>query len=183
MDNPPLVGRSGTAVGELPLKLSVLVVYEDLATGLRAKRALDQFVEQLEKDGELEVDFWRCDLLREPALREQASSKAARSNILFVSAHRPVELPMLRSWLQESLACQREEPRALALALDPSPQDTVRPTYMAQDLSALAQLAGVEVFVYAAEVPAASQDRGETLMEEALSRSEWHQLRDWGINE
>ena len=62
------------------------MVYEDVATGLRAKEALDQTMLRLAVDTDVHVNAWRFALLREPALHQQAVNEAADAEIVFVSA-------------------------------------------------------------------------------------------------
>ncbi len=87
---------AGSAAGKEPLRLDVLAVYEDFATGLRARQTLDQTVQRLEADADVQVNLWRFDLLREPALRQQAAEEAAEADIVFVSMHGQSELPEQR---------------------------------------------------------------------------------------
>ena len=132
---------SGVGAGTL----SVLVVYEDLETGLRASEALDRTVQRLEAPLDLQVDFWRSDLFCEPAFHQQVARQKA--DIVFLSAHGRAQLPpTVNSWFREWLGRRVLEPRALAVLLDDNAEDTSAATRMVEELSAAAQRAGVDVF-------------------------------------
>ncbi|HTL59405.1 MAG TPA: hypothetical protein VL361_27285 [Candidatus Limnocylindrales bacterium] len=137
---------SGVGAGTL----SVLVVYEDLETGLRASEALDRTVQRLEAPVDLQVDFWRSDLFCEPAFHQQVARQKA--DIVFLSAHGQTQLPpTVNSWFREWLGRRVLEPRALAVLLDDNAEDTSAATTMVEELSAAAQRAGVDVFLPAAD--------------------------------
>ena len=104
------------------------MVYEDVATGLRAKEALDQTMLRLTVDTDVHVNAWRFDLLCEPALHQQAVNEAAAAEIVFVSAHGREELPAaVRLWFHDWLARRGGEPCALAVSLDAEARETPPP--------------------------------------------------------
>lgn len=139
--------KIGTSCGEAPLKLAVLVIYEDFKTGLRARQMLDRIVQELEAPVDMEVNLWRLDLLREPALRQQASQETAKADILFVSTHSKLRAT-LGSWLEEWFRIRSGEPSALAVSLDATAKDTRGSTGEVEALGAAARRAGVDVFLH-----------------------------------
>ena len=108
-----------------PLSLDVLMVYEDLGTGLRARQVLDGTVERLAADADVHVKLWRFDLLGEPSLCHQAVRDAAQADLVFVSAHGHSELPATVSLcLQRWLAHIDGKPCALVVSFDADAGDT-----------------------------------------------------------
>ena len=176
------------AVRDGVLRLDALVVYEDFATGLRARRALDQTVRPLESHAEVQVHLWRFDLLGEPGLRQRAAQQAAEADIVFLSMHGQSALPKpVNLWFEEYLAQRGGEPHALAVSLDG------RATQMAEALGAAARLAGVDVFVHLEEPREEMESSIESIRHRAdtrtrildrfLSQAEAYPFREWGINE
>ena len=186
------VAEAGTSCGEAPLKLTVLVIYEDLRTGLRAMQMLDRTVHGLEATVDVEVNLWRVDLLREPALREQSGKEAAKADILFLSTHGKGELPAtFSSWFEEWFRSRRGEPSALAVSLDADAKDTSGTPPEVEALGAEARRAGVDVFLHVGntDLQSGQEDihpRAKTnvmLAPGVAHETQWHPFRHWGINE
>jgi hypothetical protein len=187
--------RGGAPAREARPGLDVLLMYEDLSTGLRARRLLDEVVTSLNLEVDFQANLWRFDLLGEPALLELAADEAAKADIVFVSAHGQHDLPAaIHLWFKQWLARKGREPCALAVVLDPSTKEAPARNRILEALGAVGGPAGVEVFVHAAVAPeshweSAVQDihwRAETqtaVLEEMLHRAELSSYREWGINE
>ena len=183
------------AVSRRMPQLDVLLVYEDFSAGLRARQALDRILRQLELEADFNVNLWRFDLLREPALLERAANEAAKAWLVFLSAHSQGELPgTVNLWFKQWLERRGGEPCALAVLLDTLAVDPAEASQRLQALRASALAAGVDVFVQAADAFQTEREsiardlhrRGETrtaLPEEILHRVEPHPYPDWGINE
>ena len=143
-----------TTAGAARDRLNVLLVYEDLSTGLRARWVFEQTAGQLEVEADFNVDLWKFDLLREPALLQRAATEAAKADIVFLSAHGHGELPSaVDLWLKEWLERRGEEPCALAVLLDEAAGDTAATNQTLQALHAAAMARGVQVFLHADEAP------------------------------
>jgi hypothetical protein len=192
MESLNTIAAESRAVSEGPLKLNVLLVFEDLTTGLRAKEAFDQTMLGLAVDTDVHINAWRFELLREPPLHQQAVNEAAEAEIVFVSAHGAEELPMtVRLWFEQWLAVKREEPRALVVLLDAEAVDTPAAKQLRETLDSATQLSGVDVFQHFGNLqPApASEDRQHragmrsTALGEVRPRVQPPSYRDWGINE
>lgn len=182
------------AAGEGPLRLEALVVYEDLATGLRARQTLDRTVRELAADADVLVNLWRFDLLSEPGLRQRAAKEAADADIVFVSAHGRGALPAtVNLWFREWFASKGGEPCALAVSLDANAKDTPSAIQMMEALDAAVRRAGVDLFLHVgearSELEAGSKNLprpAETpplLIDEIVPPAERHARRGWGINE
>ena len=186
------LSEHGTGGGSGTLNLDVLVVYEDLETGLKASESLNRTVQQLESPVDMRVDFWRFDLFRDPAFLRQVAKEEA--DIVILSTHCRAQLPVtVNSWFREWLGRRGGEPRALAVLFDDRAKDTPDAAEMLKELSAAAQPAGVDVFL--------QPFNRETMLESALDnihrraetrlrlsegvprQPDRHSFRHWGINE
>jgi hypothetical protein len=99
--------------------LSVLLVYEDSVTGLRAKHSLDALPDHLRMKSAIATSLWRCDLLKAVWLREQAALEAAAADVIIISLHALTELPdEVREWLNRWLVHKEDRPCALGVLLD-----------------------------------------------------------------
>ena len=188
------VADAGDKTGEGPLKLDVLVVYEDLGTGLRARRALDQAAQRLEVEADFHVHLWKFELLRDPALFGQALTEAAKADIVFISAHGHAELPPSVSlWLRQSLTRKAGEPCALVVSLDTDARETPNANRTLEAVELAACQAGAEVFLHLGDAPTEWESaldeirrRAElrtVVLDDLLHRADLPGYRHWGINE
>jgi len=109
----------GPNLAEEMLQWRVLLMYEDLSTGLRAKEAFDHAVRELQEQAESQLTLWKFDLLEDPQLREIAAHEAALADIVIISAHGGASLPTaVETSLREAFRLGRDCPKALVASLD-----------------------------------------------------------------
>jgi hypothetical protein len=100
--------------------LDVLILYEDLGTGLRAKRSLDLLAVHLHLGPGFSIKLWRSDLLRERQLKEHAVIEASAADVILLSLHGRGGLPdAVRGWMNRWLDHKEDRPYALGVLLDP----------------------------------------------------------------
>ena len=104
-----------------PPKVEALILYDNLACGLRVKHALDEwFGDVLGATGwgaHYRVNLWNFQVLQVPAIRAEAAHDAARSNLFCVAVTDSQPLgPEIAALVRLSLAHGGEQPRALILA-------------------------------------------------------------------
>lgn len=144
---------------EETIRLDVLLMHEDLAAGLRAKRALDQVLARLKRKVEFRLHLWKFDLLNEPELQVQALKDARRSSIVVLAVHACAELPVtVRTWLRQWTQTRFKLPRALVVSLDSA--TTTRSSFNAvlHYARAMAGSAGADLFPHYSETPQAGWD-------------------------
>lgn len=176
-------------------QLEALLVYEDLSTGLRGRRTLEDVARQLNPEGHFKLNLWNFDLLAQTALLEEATREAASADIVLLSAHGQKELPApVRVWYQHWLDDQRGGPKAVALSLDCRSRDTAVGGRILDGLRAAARRVGAKVFLHfgtpAPTDTSSARGRAEDRPTTGRIRSdlrpdclEDHPSRDWGLND
>jgi hypothetical protein len=180
---------------EAPSPLGVLLLYEDLTTGIRAKQLVDQLVEHVNLVVSFRLDLRRFDLLPVPDLRGADTDQSLNSDILVLAAHGYDDLPPgVWAWLERWLGRNPEQPRALVMSLDERARNSAIASQIQFFLQAGASRAGVEVFShfgsnYYSELDSAiagiryRAETTTTILDETLHRSGPGTLRFWGIND
>lgn len=102
-----------------PCHLKVLLVYDDISSGLRAKAALDRLTERLPTEGVCRLDPWKLNLLDYPQLQHDAAQAAARADIVLLSFHGDRPLPSaVKIWLELWMKKQNKSHQALGVLFD-----------------------------------------------------------------
>jgi len=93
---------------------SIVVIYEDTATREHAVRACDHLVKRFWAEGELDVTWWSCAMLAEPALARQGVEKAVQADLIILSLCRDRELASpVSEWIESWLAQRGDREGAL----------------------------------------------------------------------
>jgi len=187
----PYLSEAGkTALMPAP---NVLILYEDLGTGLRAKHSLELLPDQFPADARCSTTLWRLELLSDPLLAEQAALEAAAADVIILSVHGRRELPAeVRQWLNGWLAHKEPRPYALGVLLDSVEANQGSDNPVVGYMQQVAAAAGADLFYGFSEAPVNELDsaleeidhrahRSSTVLEDMLKRVEPH--RWWGINE
>ena len=161
--------------------LSVLVAYDDHASGFRAKEMLESLKAKLQLEKELIYFLWKFDLLRNPKLRSNAAAQANEADILLVAAHEDRELDdSVKEWLENWCCARPERPQALAYLASASTAKAGTETPLCTYLRGLAQSSQADFFCNLAEPGADSAIELEPIL---------HGWQDpapylhWGIND
>ncbi len=100
-------------------RLDVIILYEDLVTGLRAKETIDRIARQLEMDAEFTINLWRFELLRSPGVRRRVVREARQASLILFSAHGREDLPAeVKQWIEEWREQQQSDYCAFVVLLD-----------------------------------------------------------------
>ncbi len=101
--------------------IRVAVVYEDFASGTRAKHFAELLGKAFGSLRPLAESLWRCELLERSRFAEQAAQAAAGCDYLIVSIHGEHFLPLAtRRWLEAQLDGAAERHTALIFLSDAS---------------------------------------------------------------
>jgi hypothetical protein len=185
-------GRVGFA--NSAIRLRVAIVYEDFATGARAKSALEFLLGSEQPEVDVQLEMWRFDLWHDPETSRQVRNELAVVDIVVFSTHGKGTVPGgVLIWLDQWLKMQRASPGALVVSLDEAASDDLSARQMLTSLQSRAATAGVQVFLH---LGSGQRNRSGQLTEtdvsrqsepttpppdETLNRVEGHS--HWGINE
>jgi hypothetical protein len=79
----------------------VVIVYEDVTTGRRAKLFYDKFIHELENDCVFSLQLWSFEVLAIPEIRESAADSIAQADFVILSLHGDAGLPArMRQWIE-----------------------------------------------------------------------------------
>ena len=173
--------------------ISVVMVYEDYATGLRAKRLYDELCRQLEPDCELNQSMWKFEVLGVPRLGTVAAEEAAEADMIIVSMSGENELPKtVADWLETWLGEKVGQSSALVTLFDETEEEENQCETIQWHLRQVARRGGMSFF----SNPAGSSD---WVREQTPERIRFHgraaspvcttsisydpPSRHWGINE
>lgn len=100
-------------------RLKIAIVYEDFASGTRAKHFADRLAERLDSTCDVSGSLWRSELLACPAIAAEASLDAADSDFLIVSLRGDhVPTCSTRQWIKAQLATAARRGAALIFLAD-----------------------------------------------------------------
>ena len=147
--------------GHNPVLKSVLI-YENFAAGVRARRFFESLASESEKT--LEEQMWDFDALGIREVRNAAASAARKADVVAVSVSAQQELPgTVRAWFDMWLwLLEGEKPALVALFDSHATQNLV---CIRDYLNWIARRAGIEFFVAHRQVPLSPVVR---LMEEGI---------------
>jgi hypothetical protein len=100
----------------------IVVAYEEIAAGKRAKEICDRLQTNLEAFFVFETHLWRFDVLGLPELNNIAVRDAIQARLVIIAIDGRSELPVhLKSWMEIWVALRPVQPGALVLVVEPPP--------------------------------------------------------------
>jgi hypothetical protein len=83
-------------------RFKAVAIYEDGATGRRAKRFYDKLIVELfEDECDFSLQFWSFQVLAIPELRKSAIESAAQADFVILSLHCKAGLPVhIKEWIE-----------------------------------------------------------------------------------
>jgi hypothetical protein len=140
-----------------PPLFNVVIMYEDFATGKRAKQGLDYVAEELGDDLEFRHSMWRLDVLQESSLSVMVAPVLAEADLLIISLRGDSRLPAkIRALIEERLAQTANHECALVALFEGVTPSTRSSVYAC--LAKLARLHSLDLFEQAVS---GAEDRGE----------------------
>ena len=134
-----------SATPEVQPSLSAFIVYEDVATGKKAKEVCDMVTERLGPGWRIEVEMSSFKALAVPQQRQIAIAAVARANLVIFSCHGgalPFEVwAWTELWLMHPV-----RPTALVALLDGTPGQTGHACAAEKYLAGLARRRGLDYF-------------------------------------
>lgn len=108
----------GISSSSYPPHIDVLLAYQDLRTGLRAREFLDHVLDGCQMQVEFSLTLWNLAMLHLPEIREEAVNKACEANLILLSLGGENGFdPETGEWLNEWIARRDDEECALAVLI------------------------------------------------------------------
>jgi hypothetical protein len=100
-------------------KFNVVIIYEDIAVGKRAKRFYDRVIRELVHECNFRLKLWNFQVLGIPEIRSSAVKAAAQADFVILSMYRKAQLSaQTRDWIERWLWLITDNKSALVALLD-----------------------------------------------------------------
>lgn len=98
----------------------IVLLHEDLVSGIRGTSVLDHLACQLEMAPEqLDTEIWKFAVLRDPDMQAQAAAELMQANMIIISATGRADLPdHVREMIEKALSLRQERDAAIVALLD-----------------------------------------------------------------
>jgi hypothetical protein len=158
--SPDLLSQPDASAREYATTLEVLVVHEDMPTGLRAKQVLDRLGKEPDVNLHFVVKLWTFKSLHDPLLHQHALHDVNDISILFLSLHGHLELPPHVCELVDRWVADRKGPGALVVSLDEGLQHSPVTRAILDCLRTKVLFGGVDLFPHFGATPRAAWNWG-----------------------
>lgn len=178
--------------GQIPT-FTVVIVYEDLASGKQAMNTYSRLLQEFGEDYVFDSHMWKFEEWRTPFVKEMAAAESARADMIIVAAHAGTPLPeAVVSWTALWLDNRQDQDGALVLLLD-NAGENAGANPLGRFFEKSAQRAGMDFFSQSTSGPERipSLDRTQTTRRNALATAVREEMasegrgtnRWWGLNE
>jgi hypothetical protein len=100
-------------------KFNVVIIYEDIAAGQRAKHFYDRVIRQLVDECDFSLELWNFQVLAVPEIGNSAAKAAAQADFVILSMHRKAQLSVqTRDWIERWSGLIIDNKSALVALLD-----------------------------------------------------------------
>lgn len=153
--------------------MNVLVIYDRLYSGIKAKALCDRITQQLPLACELRPTFWSLTALQSSQLAQAAEEEAIRTNLLLVAINGDEAQPScVKSWTSRSLRGMRANGGALVTQLHGLLRMNLELSTAYERLKHIADGRGVDFFSEVVEPAGETLDHSlESIHERAHTRS------------
>jgi hypothetical protein len=119
MINKISVIEHNKSMNALAASLNVMVAYDNVCSGIKAKYLCDRLTQRLPPRFELKLSLWSHSTLQIPQLARAAEDEATQTDLLIVAVSDDKALqPMVKSWISRCARKLRPHAGALALQLN-----------------------------------------------------------------
>jgi hypothetical protein len=169
------------------------MIYEDFATGLRAKQTFDHLIRELGSKFVFHSKLWKLDILQLPHCGKIAAADVRVADLIIIAAHGRTGFPAgVKSWIDRWLATVRPRPRALVSLVDDRTETLTNSSTTCAYLREVAARGRMDYFGRESDPPnqeagfpfeklCKQADRKSLMMQEILRQTTPHTR--WGINE
>ena len=140
--------------------VDVLILHEDLPTGVRAHEALANLEKQIEIKVRFLLSLCRFGMLEYSELAETALDQARRADMVFLSLHGDRDLPpVVRDWLLSWLETRDAKPCALVVSLDVTARENIKTNSTLNFLRVITAPLEVDLFLHLGSTPFSRMDK------------------------
>jgi len=125
----------------------IMIAYDALAAGQRAFQLFSRLDQEHVEGVHFQVQFWRFDLLSDPAWREFAAVDLTKADMIIIAASRKSDLPMhVQTWLSKCLAGRKTNDAAILALFGTEEEMDGAESPRLQFLQSIARAAGLAFF-------------------------------------
>lgn len=118
MINDIKANEQSSILNPLAASLNVLVAYDNLCSGIKAKDFCDRLTRRLTPECELQLSLWSHSALQIPQMARAAEDEATQTDLLIVAVSGDEALsPLVKSWISRCTRKLRSHAGALAVQL------------------------------------------------------------------
>ena len=100
-------------------RFNVVILYEDIAAGKRAKLLYDRVIRELVDEWDFGLELWNFRVLAVPEIGNSAAKAAAQADFVIVSMYRKAQLSaQTRDWIEKWSGLITDNKSALVALLD-----------------------------------------------------------------
>lgn len=156
-----------------PLLFNVLVAYEDFATGHYALNVFNRLFPGSSQFPDFSTrNVWKFDLLEIAKFRSLAAEEAANADVIIISAHAAVALPVaVKRWLDMWIDERPHDPGAFVVLLSRTAKRVASDLRIETYLEACARKAGMDFFIQREDLRHNRREPAGTNIDANLARS------------
>jgi hypothetical protein len=134
--------------------IRLVLAYEDFEAEKRAHRACQQLGRAAGSDTSVNLDSWKFDVLKLPAMRKMATLAAGEAQLVVLASQDGETLPSgVLEWIRLTLRHDTTRPKALLLLMGPAPEDLEFLPAAKHPLRDLAARSGIPFWCLRPEAP------------------------------
>ena len=119
MQFSPVIGANQTLDLVDRPKFNVVIIYQDIAAGKRAKNFYDRVIRELAHECDFRLELWNFQVLAVPEIGNSAVKVAAQADFVVLSIYRKAQLSaQTRDWIERWLGSITDNKSALIAPLD-----------------------------------------------------------------
>jgi len=172
---------------DIPERCEVAVVYDDIASRVRAIHLSENLASRFEGDLDFNFTWWNVRFLKDPQISTLAENAAAEADLVLFSISQAAEpATPLKAWIRRWLARRNSDEGALAVLLDQSTASKDQVTPLESYLRKIAEGGHMDFLPRMTPASQASPRDSRKIKAPAATPKAFgvsHENSHWGINE
>lgn len=147
MKSGSLLARKESREIDLPEPVRILIVYEDMVTGQKARLVAEQLVGSLGPGYRCEPSLWKFEVLKVPDISAMAAYEARQADLIVFAAREGKELEEeVKQWIQGWLPYKERGDSCIVALLLKGPNPTASASPLYSYLRKIAEKRGLDFF-------------------------------------